>query len=106
MGYSCTVAAADTLSRLAEILAPRLTDSSNSFKLANGTEGFWERGRENRDGAVTGKVWRSVGGTFVKPAGSFRINPDGKVARFPLIPAEILRRAEDVQQPRSVRGVL
>lgn len=62
-----------------------------------GRMAFHEIGRENPDGAVTGTVWMAVDrfprataepGVCgrVRQAGSFRIEPDGTVTRFPLVP--------------------
>ena len=104
MGYSCRKDAGDTLDRLAELLSPRAAGgSTNSFKLANGVEGFWEIGRENADGSITGKVWKSIDAGHCLPAGSFKISPDGKVVRFPLIPTEFKRKAE--QKPAMFQEV-
>ena len=46
---------------------------------------FWERGKENPDGAITGSVWRiELDGCY--PAGRFRINADGTIGRgFPFL---------------------
>jgi len=109
MGYSCTKAAGDTLDRLKELLSPRSAGGpSNGFKLKDGREGFWEIGRENADGAITGSVFITSqpgvsSGWIVEPsgasfrkAGTFRVDPDGKIGRFSLIPGETLRKAEEV----------
>lgn len=70
--------------------------SQNTF-VVNGVEFFWEVSRtEHDDGAITGSVYKTVrkpttedlandpycAGWLVK-AGSFRINPDGSIARVP-----------------------
>jgi len=44
---------------------------------------FAETGKENADGAVTGTVWRFVDENRAVKAGSFRIEPNGVVTRFP-----------------------
>ena len=53
-------------------------------------------GKENYDGAITGTVWKFQKDTseisensYIKKAGSFRINPNGFIKRFPLLPKEI-----------------
>jgi hypothetical protein len=104
MGYSCRKDAGDTLDRLGELLSPRAAGGpSNGFKLASGISGHWEIGREQADGSITGKVWRETGDGFVMPAGSFKISPDGKIVRFPLIPTELKRKAE--QKPAMFQEV-
>lgn len=50
----------------------------------NGKEYFFEVGRENRDGAITGSIWRKVP-TFdtCKKSGSFRIESNGVITTGP-----------------------
>jgi len=45
-------------------------------------ERFWERGRENRDGAITGEIF-ALGHHACRKVGTFRINAEGKVVRWP-----------------------
>lgn len=106
MGYSCTVKASLVLTALQAVIdleAPHPDKVSNAFP-----GGFWEIGRENSDGAITGTVWKETGkiytpaeraavaasqghnhpewvGNPVRKAGGFRINADGTIARFPMI---------------------
>lgn len=104
MGYSCSARAALTLDALQAILTKE-TPQAGSNALPGG---FWERGREQRDGAITGTVWKTIGtytpeqraakaaemgisnpewiGDPVRKAGSFKINADGTIARFPMVP--------------------
>ena len=73
MGYSCTAKAAmvlDTFHGGGEV--------SNTWTW-KGTEYFYEQGRENQDGAITGTIWSMSG----RRKGSFRISPDGIVERAP-----------------------
>lgn len=44
---------------------------------------FYEIGREQADGSITGSVFRFVDETHVRRAGSFKIGPDGNVIRWP-----------------------
>jgi hypothetical protein len=66
------------------------TGSSNTF-MEGGARYFYERGRENDDGAYTGTIYRMAehgindfeGQTAAFKVASFRINPDGTVERAP-----------------------
>jgi hypothetical protein len=114
MGYSCTVKASLVLAAVESIMNEAMPDNQSSNKLPNG---FWERGREQPDGAITGTVFKTVriltdaeraeaaakmsGGA--KPdwigdpcvrAGSFKISADGKIVRFPQLTAKQRKMAE------------
>lgn len=84
MGYSCSLAASYSLEAIQKLLC----DHPNGNRLTYG--GHWERGRENRDGAITGTVYKPhpTKEGFVLPAGSFRIEPSGEITRFPGISAK------------------
>ena len=81
MGYSYTAKAGFVLDALGVILRGQ-NPSSNMIEK---TGGFWETGREQPDGAITGTVWRpwEKDPSRVVNAGSFRIEPDGRISRFP-----------------------
>ena len=76
MGYSCTAVASMTLDALVEIIVD--TDASNVYRGR-----FFERGRENSDGAITGTIWKFVDVDHVKREGGYKITADGKILRFP-----------------------
>lgn len=89
MGYSCTAIASFTLDGVKE-----LSNSDTSNAMPGG--GFWEIGKEQRDGSITGSVWRPLNAeerarwahlpsldTRVIRAGSFKISAQGKILRFP-----------------------
>ena len=104
MGYSYTVKAGLVMDAVQAIMDrdnPQPNRCQN--KLPNG---FWEYGREQPDGAITGTVWKTVRvltdaeraeaaakmGGGAKPdwigdpvvkAGSFKVSKDGKIVRFP-----------------------
>ncbi len=95
MGYSCAAAADDTLRKLGEILSPRDGGApSNEYTGTDGRRYFFEVGRENADGAVTGQVVRMIGDGHAQRAGSFRIEPNGKVTRFPFVARQTMEHAE------------
>lgn len=92
MGYSYNARAGFALDKLGEIL--RGPDTADRKASSNGiarTGGFWEHGREQADGSITGTVWKpwAQDVTRVTRAGSFKIDPEGRVLRFPgTTPAE------------------
>lgn len=129
MGYSCRADASDALARIATAAKNSMrcphnvwgcacleNAGSNAVVNAKGhVVGFFERGRENADGAITGTVMRYVSGLeenskgdlvrYGRRAGSFRISPDGEVERFPLMAKAILAAAKDRNAPRTVFGI-
>ena len=100
MSYSCTKNADDVLKNINDILQSKyhnkLPKTKNGqvidFTVPNG---FFEIGKENYDGAITGTVWKfletfdDTGKFNCKKSGSFRIEPTGFITRFPLLPKEI-----------------
>ena len=105
MGYSCTVKAALTLDAIQATIEATVP-GTGSNRLPGG--GFWERGREQDDGSITGTIFRCVRrytdaeraeaaarmGGNVRPewigdpcarSGSFKIAADGKIVRFPYL---------------------
>ncbi len=101
MGYSCSTKAANKL----EAMFKRKVTGCKSNNGWIGTKGyycFYERGRENSDGAITGSVYRSDAGNEKSAEsgnfrchfiGSFRIEPDGTIKRFPHL-TPLMREAE------------
>ena len=87
MGYSCSAAASLTMTAIGELIGG---ESSNGMP----DGGFYERGREQPDGAMTGSVYVPVGTNGCRKRGSFRINADGKVTRFPGLTRVLLAKAE------------
>lgn len=86
MGYSCLRDADEALKALVAELE-MVNGSSNSWAY-RGEIYFYETGRENADGAITGTVYRNLpGGTHCRKAGSYRIEGRGGKLRFPCVPA-------------------
>lgn len=50
-----------------------------------GNKYFMEIGRQNRDGAITGTIYRFINDRQVVRSGSLRIEPDGKKMRGPAL---------------------
>jgi hypothetical protein len=80
MGYSCSRDATYSLGVIRHMF--RSEDSSNVLYI-KGNNYFFERGKEQADGAVTGSVFLMLAGDRCHKVGSFRIDEDGRVARFP-----------------------
>jgi hypothetical protein len=114
VGYSCTAKASLVLAAIQSVMDKAMPDDKSSNKLPNG---FWERGREQPDGAITGTVFKTVrilsdaeraeaaakmgggaqpdwiGNPCVR-AGSFKISADGKIVRFPQLTKAQRKMAE------------
>ena len=94
MGYSAATAAFNTIEN---ILAMKKSTMSNVFCDWRNRMVFWERGKEHADGAMTGTVYRSklpndpAGTNGVVRIGSFRIEPSGRIDRFPGLTAHEVR---------------
>jgi hypothetical protein len=85
MGYSCT-AIADDVMRQWHKHCKESSGMSNVYKY-NGQEYVLEIGREQRDGAITGKVSlleRDGDRMLAYDKGTFRIDPNGSVKRWPI----------------------
>lgn len=86
MGYSCTAIANIVMDAAVSILQARMGDcggSSNAFGSPE-VNYFVEIGREQTDGSITGTTFKSIA-NMCRKAGSFKINGDGTIARFPMM---------------------
>lgn len=94
MGYSCNAASAYALDWIRDNVSLALPAKSSNG-MPDG--GFWEVGRENADGAITGTVWKpwAVDPLRVVRRGGFRIEPDGRVSRFPGLSAAERAKASE-----------
>ena len=86
MGWSCTQAAGRVMEYWTKTCIAN-SGKQNEWKEKNNIY-FWEIGRENRDGAITGTIvkvfnMRPDGSSQCRVCGSFRINPDGTIKRAP-----------------------
>jgi hypothetical protein len=74
---------------LNNINGSKLTDYhySNTWE-SNGNKYFYERGRENQDGSITGSIYKFIGNTHCQKIGSIKILPNGKVKAWPGMPKD------------------
>lgn len=79
MGWSCTWLASDVERRWSDLCYEQ-TGIQNAYDTVEGERLFYDIGRETRDGAIVGQVFSMTSGRKV---GTFRIEPDGSVSRFP-----------------------
>lgn len=80
MGYSCTKDADDMLGLIRHSFSDGKT--SNGLRIGAATF-FYEVGREQADGSITGTLYENVDETHASKYGSFKIAADGIVVRFP-----------------------
>lgn len=79
MGWSCSAAAAER-ERVMSNVCRRTTNSQNAYVGTDGVTYFYEPSRtEHADGAITGSVYTMTG----RKVGTFRIDGDGTVSRWP-----------------------
>lgn len=85
MGYSCGRAADDTLT----IIRIRLCGGPNRNTWEEGGKKYlFELGKENKDGAITGSIWRRTrtdedGADYYGRSSTFRIEHNGHLSRGP-----------------------
>jgi len=90
MGYSCTVNANNTLGVIEHMFA---TDGNPNILTIRGRQYFFERGREQEDGAITGQLMHMLPGDCCERAGSVKIAADGSIIRFPALTSTEKREA-------------
>lgn len=111
MGYSCNAASGYALDYIRDEVSLKLPAGSSNG-MPDG--GFYEVGRENADGAITGTVWKpwAEDPSRVVKRGGFRIEPDGTVSRFPGLKKEVRlaatafadKRMKEVHHSAHLRG--
>lgn len=81
MGYGCAKAASDSLKAVAVLFGD---ESSNGIKFPDGSKGFFEASRtEHADGAITGTVFVLTCDNRARKKGSFKVEGNGTISRFP-----------------------
>jgi hypothetical protein len=90
MGWSCRKDAMDSLDAIQRHM-DKVNNTMQCVIYQDGVKvGFWEPSNvEHDDGAITGTVNRYLSGGFCRPAGSFRIEGNGRITRFPLLPKAV-----------------
>jgi len=84
MGYSCNAISDMVFEQITKILqedGPE-TKFGNEYYYA-GKWHFWSIGREREDGAVVGSVFEHVGKDLCRRVGSFHVDGNGRIIRFP-----------------------
>ena len=90
MGWSCRVDADNTLTKIKTLI-----ESNYKVEFGNGLpNGFYDVNTriEHIDGAITGSVHKFVGVDRCKKIGSFRIEGNGYIKRFPMLPLFIKKQ--------------
>src|SRR5262245_1471890 len=82
MGYSCTQDAQSSLAVISKFYA---TAGNSNILTIKGRLYFFERGREQADGAITGTLMLDLENGYCQKAGNVRIAPDGSIVRFPVM---------------------
>ena len=80
MGWSCTQEADNTLRKIQTLYM-----GNSNYWMYKGKNFFFEIGREQEDGSITGSVFQDISSDTCKKVGSIKIDPDGKIIRFPHI---------------------
>jgi len=82
MGWSCCRRAAWVMDAWKDACIAQ-KGTQNTFQVGE-KKYFWEIGRENHDGAITGTIWKFLpDGVHVRRSGTFRIEGDGEVSPRP-----------------------
>jgi hypothetical protein len=78
-------------------------DGSNVLRI-KGKRFFFERGREQRDGSITGSVFEMLPENTARKVGTFKISEDGTVERFPGLSAADRKEAENTMHDMRARN--
>jgi hypothetical protein len=81
MGYSCASKAACRIEVISEVCIQQ-TGSHNVY-LAKGKRYFFQVGKEQSDGSITGSIWLLTSENFCKKTANFKICPEGRLVRGP-----------------------
>lgn len=104
MGWGCNKDAGDTLDKISRWIVENF-DNQNRWITKKGTYFFEISRTEHADGAITGSIRKILpAGTLYRGktypddrctrSGTFRIEGDGTITRFPNLPKEVKRKAE------------
>lgn len=101
MGYSCTRDAANTLGVIGKMFGTK--GEPNTLTIKNNRY-FFERGDEQSDGAIVGKLFRMLPGDLCREVGLARINDDGTISQFPILSAVEQVEAFNTMRDMSARN--
>jgi hypothetical protein len=101
MGYSCTQDAANTLAVIGKMFN---TDGNANILTIRGEQYFFERGREQADGAITGKLYQMLPNDLCRSVGNVRINADGSIKCFPRLKVAETIEAENTMRDMAARN--
>jgi hypothetical protein len=101
MGYSCTKDARNMLGVIGRMFA---TNGNPNVLTIRGKEYFFERGREQSDGAITGSLFEMLPNEYCRKVGTVRIAADGTIDRFPKLTREEKREAESTLHDMEARN--
>lgn len=96
MGWSCTQAADNTIEQINSLVQLQCSNVKKNYQ-DQLPGGFFEinRAKEHKDGSITGSVYRFVGTDKCSKVGSFKINSNGTIAWFPMLPLAIKKAIND-----------
>ena len=96
MGWSCTQAADNTIEKINSLVQSQCLNVKKNYQ-DQLPGGFFEinRAKEHEDGSITGSVYRFVGADKCSKVGSFKINPNGTIGWFPMLPLAIKKAIND-----------
>jgi hypothetical protein len=96
MGWSCTQAADDTIEKINSLVQSQCPNVLKKYR-DQLPGGFFEinRAKEHEDGSITGSVFKFVEGNKCSKVGSFKINPNGTIGWFPMLPLAIKKAVND-----------
>lgn len=107
MGYSCGRIASLRMDAISDACFKQ-TGMANTFEV-NGNKYFYEIGKENRDGAITGTLNKFTENNRCKRAGTFRVEANGQLTRGPAffkkVPFLIVRINTPTEYLERYRGL-
>jgi hypothetical protein len=81
------------------------TDGNPNILTIHGKPYFFERGREQEDGAITGCIMLMLPEDYCqRVGGSVRIEPDGTITRFPVLTKTEREEAQNTMRDMSARN--
>jgi len=101
MGYSCTQDAGNTLAVIGKMFA---TNGNPNVLTIHDVQYFFERGREQADGAITGSLYMMLSEDMCQNVGGVKIAPDGTVVKFPKLTRDEREEAANTMRDMSAQN--